>query len=316
MTGPGKMKNISIVIPVYRGEASIGPLVDCLFQELGPTLGQVVLVNDDSPDTSNIICKAICHRHGPKVVYLRLGRNFGEHNAVMAGLTRATGDYVVIMDDDFQNPPSEVTKLVKHAQKHCCDVVYSYYDSKKHRFWRNAGSLFNNMIATWLLKKPADLYLSSFKCVNRWLVGEILKYQGPYPYIDGLILRSTSSIGKVKVEHSTRREGQSSYTLRKLISLWLRVFLNFSVVPLRASTILGLGLSGLGILMGLEVVWEKYYAPGTPVGWASLIVTILVFSGVQLVMLGLVGEYLGRLFLTVNGTPQYTIREELNESQP
>jgi len=304
-------KNLSIIIPVYRGESTIGPLVDCLFQELGQLLVQVVLVNDNSPDGSDLVCKELARRFGPRLTYLRLGRNFGEHNAVMAGLSRATGDYVVIMDDDFQNPPSEAAKLLDYAAEHDCDVVYSFYQTKRHHPLRNLGSRFNNLVATILLKKPYGLYLSSFKCINRWAVLEVLKYNGPYPYIDGLLLRSTSRIGQVEVRHEQRREGRSSYTLRKLISLWLRVFLNFSVVPLRICTVLGFVFSLLGLALGVEVVWEHFTKPDTPVGWASVIVSVLIFSGVQLVMLGLIGEYLGRLYLTINGTPQFTIREEI-----
>ena len=304
-------KTLSIVIPVYRGEATICPLVDCLFRELGQLLVQVVLVNDGSPDGSDRVCKGLAARYPARVAYIRLGRNFGEHNAVMAGLSRTTGDYVVIMDDDFQNPPGEVLKLHQFAIENQCDVVYSYYDTKQHHCLRNLGSRFNNLVATVLLKKPHDLYLSSFKCISRWAVQEVLKYQGPYPYIDGLLLRSTSSIGQVQVRHESRLQGRSSYTLRKLVSLWLRVFLNFSVVPLRVCTVLGFILSLLGLALGLEVVWEHFTGPETPVGWASVIVSVLLFSGVQLVMLGLIGEYLGRLFLTVNSTPQYSVREEI-----
>lgn len=303
---------ISIVIPVFRGENTIGPLVDRLFHELGDALIQVVLVNDGSPDDSDRACREVQIKFRGRCVYIRLARNFGEHNAVMAGMAKSIGDYTVIMDDDFQNPPEEVLKLVRHALSHQCDVVYSQYSKKNHRLWRNLGSRLNNLVATVLLKKSHDLYLSSFKCMNRWLVIEILKYKGPYPYIDGLILQRTFRIGTVEVRHDRRLEGLSNYTLRKLISLWLRVFVNFSVIPLRISTVVGLVMSMLGALLGSAVVIERISNPEIPVGWASLVVVVVLFSGVQLVMLGLIGEYLGRLFLTVNGTPQYTIREELS----
>ena len=303
---------ISIVIPVFRGETTIGPLVNRLFHDLGDALIQVVLVNDGSPDDSDRACREVQTRFRGRCVYIRLARNYGEHNAVMAGMAKSIGDYTVIMDDDFQNPPEEVLKLVRHASSHQCDVVYSQYSKKNHRLWRNLGSRLNNLVATVLLKKSYDLYLSSFKCMNRWLVIEILKYKGPYPYIDGLILQRTSRIGTVEVRHDRRLEGRSNYTLRKLISLWLRVFVNFSVIPLRISTVVGLVMSMLGALLGSAVVIERISNQEIPVGWASLVVVVVLFSGVQLVMLGLIGEYLGRLFLTVNGTPQCTIREELS----
>ncbi|MFM1800926.1 MAG: hypothetical protein RJA81_278 [Planctomycetota bacterium] len=300
---------ISIVIPVFRGEHTIARLVEHLFGNLGDDLQEIVIVNDDSPDQSDAICRKLVEQYRPKLTYIRLGRNFGEHNAVMAGLTHSRGDFCVIMDDDFQNPPEEVKKLVEFARSGDFDVVYSCYDEKKHSFFRNVGSRFNNLVATLLLEKPNDLYLSSFKCINRWLCQEILKYQGPYPYIDGLILRCTSQIGRVKVRHDARLEGKSGYTLKKLVSLWLRVFLNFSVIPLRISTFIGFSMSFVGLCFGLLTVWEKLNSPQTPVGWASILTTVLVFSGVQMIMLGLLGEYLGRTYLTVNRLPQFSIRE-------
>jgi undecaprenyl-phosphate 4-deoxy-4-formamido-L-arabinose transferase len=162
-----------------------------------------------------------------------------------------------------------------------------------------------------MLDKPPDLYLSSFKCLSRFTVGEILKYPGPFPYIDGLALRCTGNIGKLEVRHEPRREGRSNYTFRKLVRLWLNMFVNFSVMPLRVSTLMGLAFSALGFLMGVWVFIEKMVRPDVPVGWPSVIVAILLFSGVQLIMLGLLGEYLGRLFLSSNQTPQYVVREVL-----
>lgn len=301
----------SIIIPVYRGELTIQPLVERLFAVLGDGLHQVVLVNDFSPDNSDTVCRDLHRQYAPRLTYLSLGRNFGEHNAVMAGLNHATGDYMVIMDDDFQNPPEEVSRLVSHAISTQSDVVYSFYKKKKHHFFRNLGSRLVNSVATWLIGKPGNLYLSSFKCINRWLCNEIRKYDGPYPYIDGLILSRTSRIGRIEVQHNPREVGRSSYTLSKLISLAIRVFVNFSVVPLRLSALLGIVLSLLGGCFGVYVVLEKLANPELQVGWPSLMTAVLVFSGVQLIMLGLLGEYLGRLYLTVNRMPQFSIREVL-----
>ena len=248
---------------------------------------------------------------------MRLARNFGEHNAVMAGLHHTLGDYVVIMDDDFQNPPEEVARLVDHARSHGYDIVYTHYTRKHHHWVRNLGSRLNDRVATFLLEKPSNLYLSSFKCLNRFIVGEILKYRGPYPYVDGIALRCTRNIGTIQVRHEPRREGRSNYTLRKLLRVWLNMFMNFSVMPLRVSTLLGLAWSVLGLLLGIQVVVERIVRPDVPVGWASVLVAILLFSGVQLVMLGVMGEYLGRLFLTENQTPQFVVREVVEaESLP
>ena len=303
--------HISIIIPVYRGELTIRPLVERLFTVLGEGLQQIVLVNDYSPDGSDHVCRELHRAFAPRLTYVSLSRNFGEHNAVMAGLSHATGDYMVIMDDDFQNPPEEVSRLVEHAVATGSDVVYTYYKRKNHHFFRNLGSRVVNQVATWLIGKPANLYLSSFKCINRWLCNEITKYNGPYPYIDGLILSQTSRIGRIEVQHNPREVGRSGYTLSKLISLALRVFVNFSVVPLRLSAMLGLILSLFGAIFGVFVVWEKITNPEVQVGWTSLMTALLVFSGVQLIILGLLGEYLGRLYLTINRMPQYAVREVL-----
>lgn len=314
LTGPrgGAMdRSISVVIPVYGGESTIGTLVDRLFVELPGRLRQVVLVNDDSPDDSDSVCRSLLNRYPMQIVYLRLGRNFGEHNAVMAGLGHATSDYIVIMDDDFQNPPEEVARLVDFAVSHNFDVVYGVYQVKRHSFLRNLGSRFANLAARLVLGKPSDLYLSSFKCVNSWLRDQILMYDGPFPYVDGFILCSTSRIGTLSVRHDPRSVGRSGYTLSKLVSLWMRLFVNFSILPLRLSTLIGTAMSLAGSLIGLAVLWEKLTTPDLPVGWASLFSVILVFSGVQLLMTGLLGEYLGRMYLTTNRIPQFTIREKL-----
>jgi glycosyltransferase involved in cell wall biosynthesis len=308
---------ISIVIPVYNGAASIEPLVTRLIDILGTNALQIVLVNDGSPDNSDDICRSLYRRFAETVTYVKLAKNFGEHNAVMAGLQHARGDYVVIMDDDFQNPPDEVIRLIEHACGHRYDIVYTYFPHKRHHWLRNLGSVFNDRVANFMLDKPRDLYLSSFKCLSRFTVQEILKYPGPFPYIDGLALRCTRNIGKLEVGHEPRREGRSNYTLRKLVRVWLNMFVNFSVMPLRISTLTGLAFGVLGLLMGIWVFVEKMVFPDVPVGWPSVIVAIVLFSSVQLVMLGLMGEYLGRLFLTSNQTPQYVIREVLDsEMEP
>ncbi|SRR5579871_5378129 len=302
---------VTIVIPVYRGAKSIGPLVHRLIDILnqGPHRLEIVLVNDGSPDNSHEVCLGL-HAEFPDIVtYVKLSRNFGEHRAVMAGLNQSRGDYVVIMDDDFQNPPEEVGRLIEHAAKNNFDVVYTYYEKKHHHWFRNLGSKLNDVVANFMLGKPRGLYLSSFKCLNRFTVREIIKYSAPYPYIDGLALRCTQNIGTIQVRHEPRREGQSNYTFRKLVSLWLSMFVNFSVMPLRVSTVMGLCFSGLGFLMSLVVVLEWLTRPESQPGWPSVIVTVILFSGVQLIMLGLVGEYLGRLFLTNNQTPQFIVRE-------
>jgi len=301
---------LSIIIPVYNAEKTIYKLVEELIKALNPHYKlEIILVNDNSKDRSEEVCIFLFEKYRKIVKFYSLSKNFGEHSAVMAGLNKATGDYVVIMDDDFQNPISEVVKLAKTIFENDYDVVYSYYGKKMDSLYKNFGSWFNDKVANIMLKKPKDLYLSSFKVLNRFLVNEIIKYQAPFPYIDGLILQITDKIGKIKVEHHKRQEGRSRYTLRKLISLWLNMFTNFSILPLRSAVILGFIFSLLGLALGVYYVIEKILDPNLPIGYATIVFSISIFAGVQLIALGMLGEYIGRIFLSLNKKPQYTIKK-------
>lgn len=301
---------LSVVIPVYNGAESIERLVNALKDGLG--LGapfEVVLVNDGSRDQSDAACRRLAAAQIVPTTYINLTRNNGEHNAVMAGLAHARGDWIVTIDDDFQNPPSEVAKLVRFAQDSDHDVVYSIYKTRKHAFWRVWGSQFANGVAGVLMDKPKGFYLSSFRCMKQWVAQEVIRYTGPYPYIDGLILQVTQNLGQLEVEHSARAGGRSNYTLRRLVRLWLHLAVNFSIMPLRASTLLGLFMSAIGFLFFLYIIID-YLVHGAPVeGWASLMSAVALFAGAQLVMLGLIGEYVGRIHLTANGKPQYVVRD-------
>jgi glycosyltransferase involved in cell wall biosynthesis len=306
---------LSIVIPVYNGAGSITELVGAL-EELAIEGGhEIVLVNDGSPDNSLEVCSALVKEARVPITLVNLARNYGEHNAVMAGLRHASGAHVITMDDDLQNPPEEVERLLAFAQETGKDVIYTYYDDKQHAAWRNLGSRFTNWVADFVLEKPKGLYLSSFRCMSAFVVNEITRYEGPFPYIDGLILQVTHDIGRLMVRHLPRAAGRSNYTLRRLLRLWMSMFVNFSVMPLRISTIAGFALSGLGALGGAMAIAEALlYSP--PAGWASLMAAVLLLSGVQLVILGIVGEYLGRLYLTANRKPQSVIREVRRSELP
>ena len=300
---------VSIVIPVYDGAETIGPLVDSLVDSLRPYFPfEIILINDCSLDDSERICFELFEKYKPIIKFYSLAKNVGEHNAVMAGLNNATGEWIVIMDDDLQNPVSEVIKLLFFATANAYDVVYTYYHKKKHSILRNIGSRFNDKIATIMLKKPKDLYLSSFKAVNRFLVNEILKYTLPFPYVDGLILRATSNIGKLQVQHNERIKGKSGYSFRKLVSLWLTSFTSFSIIPLRISTIVGFAFAVVSFIIGIEIVIERIMNPSLPVGYALLVFLITIFAGTQLIAIGVIGEYIGRMFICQNKKPQYSIR--------
>jgi undecaprenyl-phosphate 4-deoxy-4-formamido-L-arabinose transferase len=307
---------VSIVIPVYNGQETIGPLVGELLASLGSSYQlEIVLVNDCSADRSEQACIALFERHPDIVRVYSLAKNVGEHNAVMAGLNQCCGDLVVIMDDDFQNPISEVMKLIAFGLEHDYDVVYTWYPKKHHAFWRNLGSWFNDQVANVMLKKPRGLYLSSFKLLNRFLVNEIVKYDLAFPYIDGLILRTTEKIGRLQVEHGAREIGKSGYTLRKLVRLWLNMFVNFSILPLRLATLLGMIFSVVGLGLGVWTVMEKLSNPHLPVGYAALTVMVSIFAGIQLIAVGMNGEYVGRIFLSLNRSPQYTIRRRFEKKR-
>ncbi len=299
---------ISIIIPVYNGADTIEALVSNLFDELPEEKLEIILVNDGSIDESRHICLTIQEQYNERVVFIDLSRNFGEHNAVLAGLKYAQGDAAVIMDDDFQNPPSEV-RLLTDKLDQGYDVVYGVYERKHHSLFRNLGSWFNGVMATLLLKKPKDLYLCSFKALNRFVIDQITQYTHPYPYIDGLIFRVTTRVGKVPVKHSPRASGSSNYSLTKLIRLWLNMFTNFSILPLRIATIVGCATVLFGIVIASLAVYWAFTDPGAPKGWPTLVCALVIFSGVQLLFLGVIGEYLGRLFLGQNGAPQFVVRE-------
>lgn len=302
-----KMK-ISICIPVYNGAMTITALVEEVKKTLHKYEFEIILINDGSKDNSEEVCVNITKQYD-FVKFIALRKNFGEHNAVICGLNYATGDYTVIIDDDFQNPPSEILALIDEANKGY-DVVYSRYEEKKHHWFRNLGSKFNDLVATWLLDKPNGLYLSSFKLIRKEVVEEIVKYKGPFPYIDGLILRVTDNIGTKTVEHTKRVEGESNYTLSKLISLWLNMFVNFSIKPLRIATVVGVAISVCSFILGIYFIVEKLLLPDASLGWTSLMVSILFLSGIQLIFLGIIGEYLGKQYLDQNGTPQWVIKKE------
>jgi glycosyltransferase involved in cell wall biosynthesis len=298
---------LTIVIPVYNGATSIEELVAALEGLTIEGGHEIVLVNDGSPDDSPAVCRDLVERARVPITLVNLSRNYGEHNAVMAGLRHARGAHVITMDDDLQNPPEEVQRLLAFAQQGEHEVVYTHYDEKRHAAWRNLGSRFTNWVAGFVIDKPSGFYLSSFRCMSAFVVREVTRYEGPFPYVDGLILQVTQDIDRLPVRHLPRAVGRSNYTMRRLLRLWLSMFVNFSVMPLRISTLTGFALSLVGTVGSVIAVTEAlFFSP--PAGWASLMAAVLLLSGVQLVILGIVGEYLGRLYLTANNKPQSVVK--------
>lgn len=306
-TASGRV-GLSIVVPVYRGAATVGRLVDEL-SRLHPEGGlEIVLVNDGSPDDSAVVCQSLLGTATVPVTYIEHARNYGEHNAVMTGLRQVRGDFVITMDDDLQNPPEEVVRLYDHARRGDWDVVYTRYAVKQHAGWRNLGSHFANAVADRLLDKPKGLYLSSFRCMSAMVVEAVTRYSGPYPYVDGLIMQVTQRIDSIEVRHLPRAEGRSNYNLRRLVRLWLNLATSFSLAPLRLAIFAGLAMATLGMIGAVATIAEALILQDTPSGWASTMVVILLVGGVQSMILGVLGEYVGRTFLSANGKPQGTVR--------
>ena len=306
---PG-MTFVSIVIPVYNAENTIADLCRALAALFtSGYLLEIVLINDCSHDGTDAVCKQLRNEFPDIINYSRLSRNFGEHNAVMAGLNQAHGEYVVIMDDDFQNPPEEALKLLTEIQKGF-DVVYSKYPVKNDSTFRNFGSYLNGTMTRVALKKPANLYLSSFKAMNRFLVNEVITYSTPNPYLDAIILRITRNIGTVEVRHDPRRTGHSGYTMKKLAALWGNILVSYSLIPLRmliiSGTILtiagGYALADMAIRNAVPMLTDL-----TDI--EELNAVSMFFRGFQLLSIGILGEYVGRIYLKLNQEPQYIIRE-------
>jgi len=299
---------LSFVVPLYNTGDRIVRLFDS-FRDLPIPGGyELILVNDASQDDTYARAKALISSMPTPVTLIDMARNFGEHSAVLEGFRHTRGQFVINLDDDLQNPVGEALRMLDHLQETGADVVYAYYDEKKHNWFRNMGSWLTNLAATFLLGKPKDLYLCSFRAHNRELIDRIIQYRGPYPYIDGLILGATNRIERLLVRHEPRVGGQSGYTLRKLVRLWLNMFFNFSIMPLRVASLMGALLCVFGLILLTIAVVQALFFKVPQVGWSSLMAAVSLFSGSQLLILGIIGEYVGRAYMTVSGKPQSLVR--------
>ena len=305
---------LSIIIPVYNSSSIVSKLVNNIKEEITkiPKISsyQIILVNDCSDDNSWGEISKICINE-QFVIGINLMKNYGQHNAIMAGINISDGDYVILMDDDFQHSPKQINKLISKIEEGY-DVCYTNYKDNKYNTFKILGSKLNKIISNFLISKPKDIYLSSFKCFTKKICDEIKKYDGPFVYIDGLIFDVTKNVTSVDVEHLNRMDGKTNYNIIKLISLWLSVLTNFSIVPLRISTITGFFMTLISFCSILIVIIIKLLDPSTAAGWASLMSALLFFVGLQFIVLGLLGEYIGRSYLNLNKKPQYVVREYIN----
>ena len=305
---------LSFIVPMYNAAPTIAALVHDIEQLTVEGGHEIVLVNDGGSDNTIEVCRELVRAARVPITVVEHARNFGEHNAVLTGWRHAQGRHFVNLDDDGQNPPREAVRLWRHAVSTGKDVVYGHYEVKQHSAFRNFGSWFTNKITDWALDKPHGFYLSSFRCVDAFIARQVMSYAGPYPYIDGLLLQVTQRIDSVVVTHEARRAGASGYTFRRLVRLWLSAWVNFSVLPLRIATVAGFATAVIGILAFFLVfgLWLSDRGPGYGFGW--LMAAFLVFSGTQLIILGLIGEYLGRMFLTINQRPQAIVRDVIRST--
>jgi undecaprenyl-phosphate 4-deoxy-4-formamido-L-arabinose transferase len=305
---------LSVVIPVYGSASIIPSLVDQLGSTLDTHIGaghyEVVLVHDCGPDNAWSVIESLSTSR-PWLRAVELRKNAGQHNAIMAGLHVARGRFIVTMDDDLQHAPSDIPRIVE-VLRNGTDLCYVQFESRQHALWKRFGSWFNDFVARRLLRKPKGLYLSPFRGMVREVAWEALRYEGPFVYLDGLLLQSTNNIETIVARHHARSDGRSGYSLRKSISLWLQMATSFSIAPLRLVSFAGIMASALAFLLAGIVLYQKLRTPDMAVGWPSLIITLLFIGGLQLLALGAIGEYTGRILLNVNRRPQYVIGKTIN----
>jgi glycosyltransferase involved in cell wall biosynthesis len=300
---------ISVVIPVFNSSNCLPELFTRLTDVLGELNKsyEIILVNDCSLDNSWEQISNLC-KDSDKLIGINFRKNFGQDNALMAGLEYSSGETIIIMDDDLQHDPADIPALLL-GLKADYDVCYGDYRIKKQTWFKNFGSSFNDRVANVILKKPKKLYLSPYKAIKREIVNEIVKYDGPYPYVDGLLLRVTKNINQVTVEHHFRYAGKSNYNLLRSVWVWSKLATNFSVLPLRIATVLGFISSATGFILAIIFISMYFLGTISPTGWYSTIVSVMFLGGIQLLTIGIIGEYVGRLFLYHSKEPQFVVKE-------
>ena len=308
-------KKISFVIPCYRSENTLKGVIEEIDNTMKSSTDyehEIILVNDGSPDnTWETIRSIVAEDETGHILAINFAKNFGQHSAIMAGLNHTKGDYVVCLDDDGQTPADEVFKLIG-ALEAGADVAYARYGKKQHNVFRNFGTFMNETMASVMIGKPKELFVSSYFAARRFVVDEMVKYDSSYPYVIGLVLRTTKNIVNVDVNHRKREVGESGYTFAKLFALWINGFTAFSIKPLRFATFSGTTLAILGFIYGIYTIIKKFVNPMVPMGFSALMSAILFIGGMIMLMLGMIGEYVGRVYISQNKNPQYVIRETLS----
>lgn len=309
---------LSIVIPVYNSEEILDELINQITSAIDKKINlfkefEIILVNDSSEDSSWQKIKDISNNQ-KNIIGINLSKNFGQHNALMAGIKISRGDFLITMDDDLQHPPSYIEEIINKLNEGL-DVCYTKYQNNKYSFIKKLGSIVNDKVANVVLDKPKNIYLSSYKGIKKNVINELKKFNGPYVYLDGLILNITSNIGSIDIEHNKRLKGNSGYSFKKLFSLWLKVFTNSSIFPLRMASVTGFIITLISLLLAILLIILKINNPDIQQGWTSIATFIFFFSGVQLLALGIIGEYIGRIFISLNQKPQFVISEKTRDTK-
>jgi len=307
-------KVISFIIPCYASEGSVALVIDEIrnvCKNKSEYDYEIIAVNDVSPDNTLSVLKTEAKKD-KKVSVIDLAKNGGRHNALICGCHYAKGDYIVFIDDDLQCPTERLWDLVEPLSKGNYDVAIAKYPKKKQSIVKNLGSKFNDTIATWLLNKDKNLKFSNFSVMRSFVKDEIIRYTNPYPYLSGLMLRATSRVINVEMEERERTIGVGHYSFKKSVALWMNSFTAFSVKPLRLATTCGFIFAFLGFIMGLYTIIKKLVIPSIAMGYSSLMAALLFIGGMIMLMLGLIGEYIGRIYISLNNSPQYVIRETIN----
>jgi len=307
------MKKLSFIIPCYCSEKTVGKVIDEIIETVtndGRYDYEIVCVNDFSKDNTLEVLKQLAEQNS-KIKVLSFSRNFGQHSALMAGFNHATGDIIVCLDDDGQNPPSEMFKLIDKLEEGY-DLVSAKYEEKKRSLFRKIGTKLSFWMSSYFIGKPKDIDLNSYYVFRRYILDEIVKYKNAYPFVHGLILRITRNMANVVIEHKSREHGASGYSFKKLLSLWMNGFTAFSEKPLRLASLFGVLCSFGGFAFALVTIIRKIINPNIVVGYSSTMAVTLILSGITMLFLGLLGEYIGRIYISLNNAPQFAIRESYN----
>lgn len=308
------MKKISIVIGMYNSSKTIMSVLEEIKIEMSKLSGysyEIILVNDHSPDNVFEIAKEQA-KSDTRIKVIDLAKNSGQTNAVITGYQYATGDYIVEMDDDYQMPAYEIGRMVKELEDKDLDVVFAKYKVHKEGVFRLFGSSVNAKMTEIMLGKPKDITINSFFVMRRIVKDAMVQYANNYPYLYGIIFATTDRIGDLEVEHRERTNGKSNHTFRKLFSLWMNGFLNYSIKPLRIATTMGIVITAISFIIAFILILQRIFYPTDVPGWTSIIVAMIFFAGVQLIGIGIIGEYLGRLYISASKLPRTVVREEVN----